>query len=65
MTGTIALYNILKDRLGEDGSRAIVETFEEVAKEARVEYKDDLKAIRFEMATKTDIAELRGEFKRP
>jgi predicted RNA-binding protein len=63
MPGTIELYNILKDRLGEEGSSAIAETFEEVAKEARIEYKGDLTAIRFEMATKSDIAELRTEFR--
>jgi chromosome segregation ATPase len=63
MPGTIELYNIMKGRLGEEISSAIAETFEEVASDARIEYKGDLTAIRFEMATKADIAELRTEFR--
>ncbi|MBF0566593.1 MAG: hypothetical protein HQK89_15305 [Nitrospirae bacterium] len=62
MARTIELYNILKDTIGEEGSRAIVETFEEVAKESKVDYKDDLKAIkddikdiRQNMVTKTEL----------
>jgi len=63
MPGTIELYNIMKGRLGEEISSAIAERFEEVASDARIEYKGDLTAIRSEMATKADIAELRTEFR--
>lgn len=73
MAGTIELYNILKDKIGEEGSRAIVETFEEVAKESKVEYrydlttvKDDIKAIRRDiekMATKEDLTAVKEDVK--
>ena len=55
MARTIELYDMLKGKLGETESKALIDTIEEADKSARVEYKDDLKAIRAEMATKADL----------
>jgi hypothetical protein len=55
MARTIELYDMLKGKLGETESKALIDTIEEAGKSARVEYKDDLKAIRVEMATKADL----------
>ncbi|MBF0565891.1 MAG: hypothetical protein HQK89_11665 [Nitrospirae bacterium] len=63
MAKAIELYNILKGKLGEEGRRAIVEAIGEVSKDAKVGYKDDLKAIRQEMATKSDLQVLAMEFR--
>ncbi|MEO5358506.1 MAG: hypothetical protein H7844_14595 [Nitrospirae bacterium YQR-1] len=78
MATTIDLYTILRDRLGEDGSRAIVEALEDAKKESKTEYKDYLHAIILDMTTKADLrtdvtrleakiekfdTEMKGEFK--
>jgi hypothetical protein len=55
MARTIELYDMLKGKLGEAESKALIDSIEEAGKSARIEYKDDLKAIRAEMATKADL----------
>ncbi|MEO5357851.1 MAG: hypothetical protein H7844_11195 [Nitrospirae bacterium YQR-1] len=55
MSKTIELYMMLKDKLGEAETKALVETIEDVSKESKVEYKDDLKVIRSDMVTKSEM----------
>jgi hypothetical protein len=63
MARTIELYDMLKVKLGEAETKILIDTIEEAGKSSRIEYKDDLKAIRAEMATKADLAELRAELR--
>ena len=42
----------------------LIDTIEEAGKSAKYEYKDDLKAIRAEMATKADMALLDAKIER-
>jgi hypothetical protein len=73
MARTIELYDMLKVKLGEAETKVLIDTIEEAGNSAGIEYKDDLKAIRAEMATKAETAtkaevaelraEMRGEFK--
>jgi hypothetical protein len=63
MARTIELYDMLRVKLGEAETKVLIETIEEAGKNAKVEYKDDLKAIRAEMSTKADAARLEGEIK--
>ncbi|MBF0466564.1 MAG: hypothetical protein HQK88_11935 [Nitrospirae bacterium] len=55
MAKTIELYTMLKDKLGDAEAKFLVETMEDVAKESKVDYKDDLKAIRTDMVTKSEM----------
>ncbi|MBF0320692.1 MAG: hypothetical protein HQL01_12910 [Nitrospirae bacterium] len=52
MTKTMELYILLKDKLGEQETKALIEAFDEVTEQAKKE-----------VATKADIAALKSELK--
>ena len=52
MTRTIELYTLLKDKLGEQETKALIEAIDEVTEQAKKE-----------AATKADIAALKSELK--
>ncbi|KWT82991.1 hypothetical protein [Candidatus Magnetominusculus xianensis] len=53
MTGTIELYNVLKDTLGEAGAKTLVNTIEEVKEQ-----------VKKEAATKADLGLLEARLER-
>ena len=71
MATTIELYTLLKDKLGEAGTKALVETIEETPRKAKEELlkefatKADLLLIKTELEAKIGKfeTEMKGEFK--
>ncbi len=60
MAKTLELYNALKDRIGEEGTRVIIEAFDEVADKGHTNLatKDDLLKVETKLANKIDKVEL-------
>ncbi len=59
MVKTLELYNALKDRIGEEGTRVIIEAFDEVDDKghANLATKEDIATVKEDIATvKEDIA---------
>ncbi|MBV6342592.1 hypothetical protein [Candidatus Magnetobacterium casense] len=70
MSKTIELYNLLKDKIGEEATRVLIDTFDEVTEKAKNEAatKADLQVLRTELKTemqmiKTEIEAKLAEFK--
>ncbi|KJU85215.1 hypothetical protein MBAV_002591, partial [Candidatus Magnetobacterium bavaricum] len=61
MSKTIELYNLLKDKIGEEATKVLIDTFDEVTEKARNEAatKADLQVLRTEL--KTDMQVLKTE----
>jgi hypothetical protein len=63
MTKTIELYNILRDKIGDEGSMAIVEALEDVSEKVKAEAatKADLELLETKLTN--EITFVRGEIK--
>ncbi|MBF0317617.1 MAG: hypothetical protein HQL04_05520 [Nitrospirae bacterium] len=61
MSKTIELYNLLKDKIGEDATRVLIDTFDEVSEKAKSEAatKADLQILRIEIEAK--LAEFKAD----
>ncbi|MBF0536887.1 MAG: hypothetical protein HQL03_01395 [Nitrospirae bacterium] len=56
MSKTIELYNLLKDKLGEEATRVLIDTFDAVTEKAKAEAatKADLQILKTELEAKFD-----------
>ncbi|MCI4626076.1 MAG: CCDC90 family protein [Candidatus Magnetoovum sp. WYHC-5] len=67
MPKTIELYNVLKDKIGEDGAAAIIDAFDEVTEKAKKEaatkadLKEEIGKARAEL--REEIGKVRAELK--
>ncbi|MCI4624618.1 MAG: hypothetical protein L3V56_01515 [Candidatus Magnetoovum sp. WYHC-5] len=64
MVKTLELYNALKDKIGEEGTRVIIEAFDEVAQKghANLATKEDL--LKLELTLRAEIEKSRIEIEK-
>ncbi|MBF0342809.1 MAG: hypothetical protein HQL06_01130 [Nitrospirae bacterium] len=65
MSKTIESYNLLKDKLGEEATKAVIDTFDEVSENAKKEAatKADLQVLKTEIEARFDakLSELKAD----